>query len=148
MTWWKNNIFNSKSLILKDNHTHTLSTGSSLLGWGKSIENESTGGQLKFCPAINTDECSIFSLFNIDYLIFIWLTCWYIFISFFPFEYFNFIIYCSLWCIDFKHFYFLLRIKERVHFLPIFILTFFVRVYGTIGCYFALTNNFFTHGTK
>ena len=34
LTWWKNNLFNSESLILRDNTTHTLSTDASLLGWG------------------------------------------------------------------------------------------------------------------
>ena len=45
LTWWKNNIFDSGSPILGDNTTHTLSTDASLLGWGASFENESTGGQ-------------------------------------------------------------------------------------------------------
>ena len=53
LTWWKNNIFNSESPILRDNPTHTLSTDASLLGWGASFENESTGGQF------NLEECKL-----------------------------------------------------------------------------------------
>ena len=55
MKWWKNNIFNSESPILRDNLTHTLSTDAdaSLLDWGASFENESTGGQF------NLEKCKL-----------------------------------------------------------------------------------------
>ena len=61
-----------------------------------------------------TIECFIFILFIIDYLIFIFLT-WYVFISFFSFEYFSFITLCSFWCAFFWDFYVLLRIGDRVY---------------------------------
>ena len=59
-------------------------------------------------------ECFIFSLFIIDYLNIIFLTCWYIFISFFSFEYFSFITLCSFRCVLISDFHFLFRIEERV----------------------------------
>ena len=61
-----------------------------------------------------TIECFIFSLFIIDYLVIIFLTCWYIFISFSSFEYFSSITLCSFRRVLFRDFYFLFRIEERV----------------------------------
>ena len=40
LTWWKNNIFENKSQILRDNLTHTLSTDAPLVGWVHYLRRE------------------------------------------------------------------------------------------------------------
>ena len=91
-----------------------------------------------------TLKCFIFSPFIIDYLIFFFLTFWYIFISFFPFEYFNFIILCSFRCVSLRIFVSFSESKKECNsFLPFFVLAFSVRVYVTMKCCFCFNKYFF-----
>ena len=96
-----------------------------------------------------TIQCFIFSLFIIDYFNFVFLTCWYILISFFLLITLVLLLFCSFRCVFFRNFYLFFRIEERVQlFLSFFVLVYSARVYVTMKFCSCFDKYFFTHCTK